>query len=289
MNQLSKNNLVIITIPFVLTGLLIIVGYQLLTAGTPEAKVTIPQQSSQIEILTEDITDIIQPTNPTPKQIIAKIQTVPDNRAQLAEAINTALNTSANTIYLSLPVNVGADSSLVLANVDASSEENISRWVKKTANTAHQNGLHVILALTLNASTVINSPDSFAQNYQSFVVKWAKLATEFGISFLNSGITVGHPVYSNLSALQFNQLLKASEHSLRQYYTGKIGVGICCNLNSQATPSGFNFVVIIPTDNVPASLILPTASQTAAAYQMTHIFSYDRTAGQVIQVVDQTR
>lgn len=284
MTQKFRSNIIIITTPFLLTGLLVFFGYRLLTSQTPEARISIPQQSSQIEILTQDESERIMPTTPTPEKITALIQTVPNNRAQLAQTINTALDTKANTIYLSLPITLNPDHTLILTNVEASSEENISRWIKKTVNTAHQNGLHVILALTLNASEIISDPTAFTANYTQFSLKWAKLATEYGVNFFSGGITIGHPIYSKMTPIEVSQLLHSTQKNIRSSFSGQLGVGLCCQDKTTVVPQGYNFITIIPTDNVVVDTLQPIANQLAAKYKMTHTFIYQRDSQQVVQL-----
>lgn len=279
---MKRQDLVFILSPFLLTSILIVLGYQILIGNTPEGRLTLPPESTNIEILQDGNVKVVTPTTELPLELSMAIHPIPNNTPQLDQLMTLSTQAGATGIYFTLPVTVNSDNTLELTDADKSSEENIIRWAKRSISLAHQNGLHVTLAVTLNATSTINDYQTFSQSLNTLIPKWASLATEYGVSFFSPGITLGHPLYSELTSVQVSQLLSSTQRSIRQEYNGRIGVGLCCQLETNINPGGYNFITIIPTPEITFDDLQLPATNLAAIQNMLHLFHYDRIGQRVI-------
>ena len=278
---MNKQDLIFILSPFILTGIFIVLGYNILVSQTPEASITIPEtEETYAEILEEDI-------SPTKAQIPAidsvkgYIQPVPQAQQLLDTAIATAKANDINTIYFTIPVKLTADMNLELSEKDSSSEENIIRWTKKSINTAHEAGYQTWLAMTINASQTVSDPVTFANNYNEFIATWAGLATEYNVHAFVPGITISHPLYGELTPEEMNTFLTTAERSIRRKFSGILAVNICCTTEIPANTAGFNAITIIPTPEYTFSDMGPIVVHFQQSGEMADILLYDRS----IQVV----
>ncbi|MFC1748557.1 hypothetical protein ACFL2V_07090 [Pseudomonadota bacterium] len=278
-------NITIISLPFILTSVLLVVGYNILISTTPEANIAPPADQSTTEILTKSDFPTNPPSKPYSNQITLVIATVPDNTPALNQITSLAVSAQADGIYLSLPIAVNPDNSLTLSQATSSSEENVMRWVKKTISTANQKQLHTTLALTLNAQTTITDSKTFSTNLNEFIIPWASLATEYSIRFFSPGITMGHPLYSNLTNQEFNQLLSTVQSTIRKKYSGQIGVGMCCSISPDFRPGGYTFITAISTPEFTLPDLLPQINLYTKTYNMKHTFEYNRETQKVLQVL----
>lgn len=282
--KINKTDITLLVSPFLLTAAFVFVGYSILIQNTPEARISPPAAQTQTEILEASDFQVITPSAPLIDSLSLMIVQVPDNQAALDNAIQLAANGQFQGLYLVLPISLNSDNSLILTQASSSSEENVTRWVKKTISTAHEHNLHVLLALTINAQTTVSDLPQFAANYNQFVPKWASLATEYGVAFFSPGITVGHPLYSNLSDQQLSQLLNLIQSTIRNKYSGRIGIGYCCATESRVQPGGYSFITAIPTPEFPLAELSSQITKFTSLYKMTYTFEYDRNSSQVTSI-----
>ena len=277
---MKKEDIAIITTPFILTALLVVFGYNLLISSTPEARLTLPPEQNNVEILDSADLKTVLNAAPTPQQINANITVLPQNRTQLAAAINTALE-SNQALYLTVPLTISPDGTLELTGVHDSSRENLINWAKKTINTAHENNIFVMMALSINASATINDSEAFLTQYQPILSTWSKLATEYKVSYFSPGITASHPVYSEYTPQEFQKLLANTIKTARTGYQGKLGISVCCTDVAPQLPLGFNYSILVPTAEFDLPVLLPIASTLKSTRQIPQAFQYNRGQQQV--------
>lgn len=276
----KKQDLIFIAFPFVLTFVFLYLGYQLLMNQNTEASIEMPQDQKNVEILSDGDIEVVRPQVGAPERIEGPIITLPQNKAQLANVLKTAIDTSATVIYFSVPYTLKDDGTLELTGVHNSSKENILRWAKKSVSDAHKNNLQVVLALTLNATTTISDPVAFSQKYSEEIETWAVLASEYSVGYFSTGITSGHPVYSKLTPTQMAQLSRTVFLAVREKFTGIVGLGLCCSAEPVRPPSGFGFAVVIPTPEV--TYIETTPDELSEELGVSQVFFYDRVRSRVV-------
>lgn len=279
---MTKQDLLFIAFPFLLTAILILIGYQILVSTTPEASITLPEtQQTLVEIIEDGNIERITPQAARPSVINGRIVSLPQNQELLDQAIDQTTAAGANTLYLSLAVTLNPDHTLQLTDQDNSSEENLIRWAKTTISAAHQNGLHVILAPTINASQTISDPVVFMQNFTEFLTTWSGLATEYGVTFFSPGVTLGHPLYSQLTDTQRATLLQQTERSIRAKYSGLLGINICCTITPPTNIGSFAYATIIPTPEYNFTDMAPVIDRLTTSDSVQHVLLYDRNNSRV--------
>lgn len=277
---IKKQDLLFIIFPFVLTAFFIVVGYNILIQSTPEARINPQFDESFVEILESGDIQIIPPQTSMPVDLEGVIVTVPQNQTVLVETLDkVSSNPEYNVVFLSLPVKLNPDHSLTLENLDGSNEENIKRWIKTFVSAAHDRKLHVVMAVTLNASMTIKDPATFAVNYSAFVKPWAELAHQLSVSFFSSGITVGHPLYSEIEQADMNKILGTIQRAIREKYYGKIGLGYCCSSDIDFNLSGTNFLNVITTPEFPFVDLEEAVQIQKEKYKIGMVFYYHRDQG----------
>lgn len=278
--HLSENSILII-IPFALSAAFITFGYTILAATTPEARVAPNIHQAQAEIITEDDYQHTAPNVPRPEVIKPYYAQLPEMQLKLDQIIENAQEAQANTIYFSMPVTIKDDHTVEPTTVHQTSIENLTRWVKKSISTAHQNDLHAVFALNYNASTTISDYNLFQTNLSEFLHHWAVEVNQVSVSYFNLGLTIGHPIFSNLPESQVNSLLANAQQTVRRDYVGQLGVNFCCQANSQVSPKGFTFLVAIPTPEFDQSALIPQIQTFQANNSISQIFFFDRESKQL--------
>lgn len=264
-----------VILPFVLTGLFIVVGYQILIQNTPEARINPLPDQETVELLEENDVVTITPQNERPVDLAGPIVTLPQTEAELEVALDQAQQTQASVIFLSVPVRLEADNSFVLEKVELSNEENLKRWAKLTISAAHQRGLHVILAMSLNASMTVKDPATFAVSYSSFVSEWASLANEYAVSFFIPGVTVGHPLYSEIDTENIDKILGTIQRKVREVYFGKFGLGLCCTDTVENNLTGVSLINLIPTPEYTFSDLNLVVTDLEQTYPFEFVTYYE--------------
>ena len=275
---LSKEDFGIVVFPFLLTAALIVLGYQILVRQTPEARLSLPPADNTVEIIRSGEFSPVSPPTTTPQTVQFVIGSLPQNSSQLTNLIDRAKTTGANAVYLSLPLTMGSDHSLKVDYIDKSSQDNVEKWLKRTTIALHQQGFHTLLALTINASTTISDYAAFEKNYLALMnSNWMDIAAAYHVSFLFPGITVGHPLYSQLTPPQMSQLVIRTNQALRQTYQAQIGIGLCCQTDPPTNYLfGYNFALVIGNQDVATSVLSPIAESLKPKHRFSHVFYYLR-------------
>jgi len=249
-HKIKKEDVFFLLSPFVLTGLFIVFGYNVLIAQTPEARVN-PPAGNEVELLDSSDVSLVTSQVNLGETFEGPIVSVPRNSAQLENFIKGALETDASVVYISIPVVIKSDSQFLLMNVEDSSQENVVRWIKKTISTIHENNLNAVLSMTLNASTTIQDPAVFAISYSDFLEDWSSIANEYGVSIFNTGLTVGHPLYSQIAEEDMKRVISTVQKRIRATYAGNLGINLCCISELDYSLSSFNYLNVISTPEYP--------------------------------------
>lgn len=278
----SRQDLVFLLSPFLLTAVLVVVGYRILVSTTPEASIFVPEMEAPVEILTDGNIEPVTPSTALPDLVVGRIQPLPERQVELDTRLNQAKDGKDTMVYLSIPLTLRADGSVVLNNADRSSEENIIRWTKTTINAFHRQGYHVTLALTLNAETTVTDPATFVAAYGPFLTRFAAIASEYAVNYFGTGLTVGHPMYSSLTAEEANQILVTLGRQARKTYSGRLGVGLCCQTQVSPALGDYSFATLIGTPEVPETALTPLAESLATQFKwQTKPLYYNRSLGVV--------
>jgi hypothetical protein len=278
--MINKKDLVFILTPFLLTAVFIVIGYNILIQSTPEARINPKFDETFVEIIDSGDIEILPPQTEMPADLEGLIVAVPQNQTTLQETIEkVTTNPQHNVVYLALPVKLNDDNTFSLENLEGSNEENLKRWTKTFVSAAHDRKLHVVLAITLNASSTIKDPSLFAINYDAFIESWAGLANELSISYLYSGITVGHPLYSEIEDTDMNKILGTVQRSIREKYNGRIGLGYCCTQETNLNMSGTNFINVISTPEFPFIDLQEQIVAKRKKFNIGVVFYYNRDQG----------
>jgi hypothetical protein len=110
-----------------------------------------------------------------------------------------------------------------------------------------------------------------------------------GIPYFSPGITVGHPLYSALKPADLDLILRSVQTGVRKDFGGKLGVGLCCTTATTVQPTGYNYLLYIPTPEFSQDTIEPLGQQLFKKYKMAEQFTYDKTASQVTPIVPVTK
>jgi len=188
-----------------------------------------------------------------------------------------------------IPIGLKLDQqgNLVFAQALESSEEMLGRWCKKTASDLHSRGLHVYLSLMLIENPQIENWDKFKKDLFSLIEKWGSIAQEYHISFFDPGITLGQSSFQSLAQEDLQSLVIAAERKTREVYTGRIGIGICCQI-SEVSPRGYNQIVLLSSGGKVDPLLADKAKQDAKANNVEKIFFLDLKGNRLssIEIID---
>lgn len=281
---MKKEDLLLVLTPFVLTALFLVVGYNILIQSTPEARVNLAANQNVVEFLDSKDVEPILPKSAFPDEPHGPIVTIPQNQASLKEIIEQADREQATVIYLIIPVQIEADDSLKLIGADSSNEQNLMNWSKKLIATAHQEGYQVITAVTFNATQTITNAQTFALTYSNFIEEWASMFNNYGVSSFTIGISLGHPLYSQISETDMSKLVATVVKKIESKYAGRLGINVCCTKNIDFNLSEFSYLVAIPTPEFPffdMNKMLSTASQT---YNLDKPLYYNRDKSQITDI-----
>lgn len=278
---MKREDIFFIVTPFIMTGLFLVFGYSVLVSQTPEARIGLNQGETTIEFLEESDIESVPPQVDFSAQISGPIVSVPKNRAELQYIFDTLVSDQTNTIYISVPITMKSDREFVLTDAASSNEENVMRWTEKLISQAHQQGYHVILGLTINAASTVQDPAVFAPVYGQFVEKWATLANESSVTALIPGITIGHPLYSQVTPADMDKILATIQTKIRQKYLGFIGVNLCCTTQLESNLNQFGFINVIPTPEFPFIDLEVLARQLEQNQNLDFVTYYDRDRNQV--------
>jgi len=284
--KFSRTDLTLIATPFILTALLVVIGYNILIKSTPEARINPPKPLEKAQILTNTTFPQTPPQSPVPDNPNMLIATNPDAQHELDDLLKNAQEAGVDTIYLVIPIKVSEDEPFQLSQAIDSNHQNVLAWVKKNVSTLHGAGYHVTLAPTLNATTTIINPVDFMAQYRQLFLDLAGIANEFSVSFFYTGITVGHPVYSALPDLGRQYILTQINQTLKPVFTGNTGVGYCCNLEPKVTLVGQQFLMLIPTPENPLDSLMPQAQIYRQNHELKFLFTYDRDQSRVNTLTD---
>lgn len=270
---MKRDDILLITIPFLLSAVIIFGHYFILSKQNP--------QVHSKPLITREYVEMIDTTNlkavsppQLPKQIIGVVHELPANNKQLKELFNLATQEQVNALILTLGLTIDAENNLIIPKAIESSEEMLLRWTKKTISEAHQLGLHTYLVFLFIEEPVINDLDSFKNQYAALIKRWASLAEEYHISFFNPGITIGHGTFRSLVKKDMQQLLTLIEQTIRKFYTGRIGIGLCCQ-TIDVSPRGYNQILVISSQGTISEEIKKQVLNVAAQSSVEHVFFLD--------------
>lgn len=274
----SKEDLGIVTFPFILTALLVVMGYQILIKQTPEARISIPKADTTVEIIRSGDSGPIPAPPESANGVQMVIANLPQNSSQLSTLIDRAKTNGANAVYLSLPITMSADHSLKVDFVDQSSQDNVDKWLRKTTIELHKAGLRTLVAFTINSSTTVSDFPTFYKNYMELMKSdWIKTIAAYNVSFFFPGITMGHPLYTELTPAQMRELVVRTNQTLRTNYQGEIGIGLCCRSEIPTNYLfGYNFALVIPNQDAVATVLSPIAEKLKTTHNFSHTFYYKR-------------
>lgn len=281
--MLNTKDIVLVTLPFVVTGLFIVVGYNLLIANTPEAAIAPPEVNDSVEILLDGQIEKVAPPEWNKSAADLLIVTLPQNQSQLADILIQAENKKLQGLYVTVPLRLKDDDSVELADEHKSSRENLIRWARTTISDAHRNNLLVSVALTLNASKTIADAEMFMASYLPILEEWSGLAREYGAEIFVTGLTLGHPVYSDLSPVQLEKFLNASQKIARDKFGPESGGGICCRQESPIKASNLGIMLVIPTPEFSEQSLANFEEQIRKTNQLEYRLLYNRET-QTVQV-----
>ncbi len=240
----NKDDLLFIFFPFVLAGAIIFGHYRLLFENNPEAHIAPASSQSLVQLIENKDLVPVTISTPIPQKIISIAQEIPTSDKQLTELMSQAESQGANTILLFVGLAIDLDGNVYMPKADASSEEMLIRWTKKTVSEAHKYGLHTYVALTIVEEPKIQNINTFMKQVSGYIDRWSSMAHEYHVSFFDPGLIVGHPTYRSLSQADQNLLGVFFERKTRETYTGRIGVQVCCGASS-LLPGGYNHLLLI--------------------------------------------
>lgn len=274
---MNRQDLVFIISPFILTSIFLVMGYLILIRQTPEAQIGLfGGREDEIIMLDETEVIAIKPTTDLPQEFTGVVANLPQNYVLLDKIINTAKRQKAQVVFLNIPVAVESDSQFSETDAQVSNQVNILRWAQVAISQMHEQGFHVILAMTLNAKDTVKDPALFAHRYVDVLEPWAGVANETGASYLMTGITVGHPLYSEIEPLDVSRILATVREKIKPRYIGHLGFSYCCTREFEIIATGFDVVNLIPTPEFAFALLQPQANEYVEDSIANQIFYYDR-------------
>lgn len=277
--MIKKEDLIFLLSPFLLTAVFLVIGYQILIQSTPEARINPEMDENTIVILENGDIDPVGTEVLIPSNIEGPIVPIPSNQDVLDKYINDAIEQQANTLVVSIPIQMIDDVTFVLSDIEGNNEENMRRWLKKTINQANQNNMHVMLSFSINASQTISQPQLFAQEYSKFIKGWMLLAQEFAVSFVSPGITANHPLYSQIELADQQKVINTVRVNIAKDYNGQVGIGYCCGTDLELELTGYRYVTLINTPEFPFVDMKPVVTAIENFDNPTNVYFLNRDKG----------
>lgn len=268
---MKRQELFLIITPFFLSVVIIFGHYLFLVSQNPQAHSKPLITTKLVQSLKESELEPVPPQAPFPDSVVGVMHEIPTSRKQLQELLTLMRSQGANTLLLRVGMTLSPDGNIILPQAAETSEETILRWTKKTVSDAHKAELHTYVALMFVEEPLITDPGKFSNQLKQLIERWANMAQEYHVSFFQPGITLGHPSYLSLSHDKLAIFITEIEHATRELYTGRIGIGICCQPPSLAT-RGYNQLLLISNSGEPSTAIVNKARQDARRYNVEHIF-----------------
>lgn len=274
---MKKEDLVLIISPFVLTFIFLTFGYLILIRQTPEAKIGLfGGNQDEIVFLQESEMMSVAPKSSFPEEFEGLIATLPQNYVLLDQIIERANSRGAEVVLLNVPVTLESDEVIYLTGAQYSSKQNVLRWLRQTISILHEEGLSVILNVNLNASQTISDPAVFSTVYVDLLSEIADVANQVSVPKIMTGVTVGHPLYSQLETEDVSRILATIDERVGEVFLGNMGFGLCCAEEFNVTARSFDSVMLIPTPEYSFALLGKQAQEYKNTGVVRRIYYYDR-------------
>lgn len=268
---MKQQNFILITLPFVLSAILIFGHYRFLASQNPQAHSKPLITTVRIQSLNDSELAPIAPDAPFPQAVVGAMHQIPTSRSQLKSLLDLMISQKANTLLLRVGMIITPDGNLILPQGSESSEETLLRWAKKTISDAHKAGLHTYVALMFVEQPLITDTTRFSAQLKQLIERWASMAQEYHVTFFDPGITLGHLSYHSLPQENLQIFITEIERKTREIYSGRIGIGVCCR-PSKIISRGYNQMLLISNvDKLPDAMI-KKAFLDSVNYGVEHIF-----------------
>lgn len=269
---MRKGDLLLIGLPFLLSAAIIWAHYSFLSRANPQAHSRPLITTRLVQTLRPSEIKPLPPQAPFPSPLLGILADIPTSRKELQDLLDRVKSEGANTLVLRVGMTLTADGNLILAQAAETSEETILTWTKKTVADAHAQGLHTYLVLMFVEGPAISDPARFAGQLKSSIERWANSAQEYFVTFFQPGITLGHPTYESLPPDKLQIFVTEIERQTREFYTGRLGIGLCCQ-GSLVKARGYNQLLVI-TEGKSDELI-KLAREQARRDGVEHIYLLD--------------
>jgi hypothetical protein len=238
----KQEDFILVILPFLFSGIIIFGHFIYLSHQNPQAHSRPLITRNRIEHLkSSELIPIAAPQ--FPNQLVGAMHNLPTNKKNLRDLLALLKSQNVNTLLLTLGITLDDQGTIIIAKDLYTSEETLIRWAKKTVSDAHQNGFQSYLAFMFTEEQDIEDLDRFKAQFFSLIKKWSSFSEEYHIPMFNPGITIGHSTFDSLGDEGLMQLITQTEKTTRKYYTGRIGIGICCR-PSELIPRGYNQILL---------------------------------------------
>lgn len=265
------------SLPIFLTIFFTVLGYQILVSHTPEASIFQAGPGGDIVQYLND--SDVEPSNQPamPDRLNGPIVAVPRNETQLVSILDLAERQDATLVYLTVTLDMDPNYRITLAGTTDNSPKNIHLWTKRTISQLHQNGYQTVLAFTLNAQAPVSDPAEFANSYDQFLKDWMLTTRNYQVAFVMPGITLGHPIYQNVSGEDMERIFATIRNRSGGQSDASFLAGYCCTARfDDLNLTGYQGLVLIPTPEFPFLELEPQAATISQENQFDWQFYYDR-------------
>lgn len=267
---MKRNDIILILLPFVLSGVIIFGHFYYLNQQNPQAHSRPLITRNRVESIDAQGLVPIPPPD-FPKELVGVVQEIPTNRKQLSELLSLAESQGANTLLFTLGMTIDNSGDLIIPKAIESSEEMLVRWTKKSASQAHERGFHTYLIFLFIEEPTIEDIEKFQVQFEGYIKRWASMAEEYHIALFDPGIVLGHYTFNSLESDELTRLLTNVERTTRKYYTGRIGIGMCCK-TTNIVPRGYNQILLISRSGQINDVIIQNAQVLSKKGKVEHIF-----------------
>jgi hypothetical protein len=241
---MKKEDITLLLIPFLMSALIIFGHYRLLVGTNPNAHSRPLIGYSTVQSLDEKDLTPQAPTTTLPKEPIGIMSEIPTNSKALTDIKDRLSSNASNILILRVGIKINSLGKLIVTRTEEVEDKTLIRWLKKTASEIQAKGYHIYLLFNLEEDPIIQDFDAFLKDYSEILATWSDVAQQYFISFLDPGLFIGSQSYESLPNEIKEQLKKSSEQIIRKYYTGRIGIEMCCNVVETNT-AGYNYLSVL--------------------------------------------